>query len=170
MLADYYYGRLEDGSYRPSLDAFFAVTAADQQNPDGLRPYLRAGRQSWDAFPHGYWLSGYTQHLWGADQVRARGVMRGPFTLPETSPTALVVGTTYDPASPYQGAQAMVPALDNARLLTLVGDGHGAYGGESACIDQGINRYLLSGVLPPAGTRCHPGDLSPSVDLGSTRR
>ena len=43
MLADYYYGRLEGGSYQPSLDAFFAVTAADQQNPDGLRPY-RAGR------------------------------------------------------------------------------------------------------------------------------
>ena len=156
LLADYYYGRLDDGSYRPSLDAFFAITAADQRNPDGLRPYLRAGRQSWHAFPHGYWLSGYTTHLWGADRVRARDVMRGPFTLPESSPTALVVGTTYDPASPYEGAQAMVRALGDARLLTLVGDGHGAYGGESACIDSGVNRYLLSGALPPAGTRCHP--------------
>ena len=156
LLADYYYGRLDDGSYRPSLDAFFAITAADQRNLDGLRPYLRAGRQSWHAFPHGYWLSGYSTHQWGADQVRARGVMRGPFTLPESSPAALVVGTTYDPASPYEGAQAMVPALGNARLLTLVGDGHGAYGGESACIDRGVNRYLLSGALPPADTRCHP--------------
>jgi pimeloyl-ACP methyl ester carboxylesterase len=154
-LADGFYGRLPDGGYRPTLDAFFAISAADQRNPAGLRPYLRAGRASADAFDHSYFLGGYPQHLWGADRTRVRGVYRGPFTLPPGSPTALVVGTTYDPASPYDGARATVDALGNARLLTLDGDGHGAYGGESACVDRAVDRYLLTGTLPPPGTRCH---------------
>ena len=34
------------------------------------------------------------------------------------------------------------------------GDGHTAYGGESACIDSAVNTYLLNGVLPAAGTSC----------------
>ncbi|HYJ66936.1 MAG TPA: alpha/beta hydrolase [Nocardioidaceae bacterium] len=86
---------------------------------------------------------------------RVRGVYRGPFALPDDSPTALVIGTTYDPASPYEGARALVGELGNAKLLTLVGDGHGAYGGESACIDDAVDHYLLTGALPTR-TRCHP--------------
>jgi pimeloyl-ACP methyl ester carboxylesterase len=155
-LADGFYGRLPDGTYRPFLDAFFAISAADQRNPVGLRPYLRAGRASWDAFDHSYYLGGYSQHLWGADHTRVRGVYRGSFALPAASPTVLVVGTTYDPASPYEAARALVDELGQARLLTLDADGHGAYGGTSACIDDTVDRYLRSGVLPAAGTRCHP--------------
>lgn len=49
----------------------------------------------------------------------------------------------------------MVGELGNAKLLTLVGDGHGAYGGESACIDDAVDHYLLTGALPTR-TRCHP--------------
>jgi pimeloyl-ACP methyl ester carboxylesterase len=156
-LADGFYGRQPDGTYRPFLDAFFAISAADQRNPVGLRPYLRAGRASWDAFDHSYFLSGYSQHLWGADRTPAPGAYRGPFTLPDVAPPVLVVGTTYDPASPYEAARALVDELGNARLLTLDADGHGAYGGESACVHRAVDRYLRSETLPPPGTRCGLG-------------
>jgi hypothetical protein len=72
----------------------------------------------------------------------------------DSAPTPLVVATTYDPATPYRGALRLVRELGNARLLTMRGDGHTAYGGNSVCIDDAVNRYLLEGVLPAAGTVC----------------
>ena len=43
-----------------------------------------------------------------------------------------MVATTYDPATPYRGAKSLVRDLGNARLLTMRGDGHTAYRGNSA--------------------------------------
>ena len=65
-----------------------------------------------------------------------------------------MIGTTYDPATPYRGALSMVDELGNARLLTMVGDGHTAYGGLSPCIDAAVNTYLIEGKAPPPGTIC----------------
>jgi hypothetical protein len=65
-----------------------------------------------------------------------------------------VVATTYDPATPYRGALKLVRTLGNARLLTMRGDGHTAYGGNSPCIDDAVNAYLLEGDLPAPGTSC----------------
>ena len=65
-----------------------------------------------------------------------------------------MVGTTYDPATPYEDAVSLTRQLGTARLLTMDGDGHGAYGGESACIDDAVNAYLEHGRLPAPGTRC----------------
>ena len=42
----------------------------------------------------------------------------------------------------------------DARLLTMEGDGHGAYGGNSRCIDASVNAYLLDGVVPETGAEC----------------
>jgi len=66
----------------------------------------------------------------------------------------LVVGTTYDPATPYPWAQSLAKQLDGGVLLTRVGDGHTAYGMGSSCIDDAIDTYLLEGTPPPEGTVC----------------
>ena len=66
----------------------------------------------------------------------------------------LVVGTTRDPATPYQWAQHAGLELDSGRLLTRVGDGHTAYQRGSACIDDAVDAYLVRGTLPPVGTVC----------------
>jgi pimeloyl-ACP methyl ester carboxylesterase len=71
------------------------------------------------------------------------------------SPPILVVGTTYDPATPYPWAQALAKQLSKGVLLTRVGDGHTAYGMGSSCADEAIDRYLTTGVTPPVGTVCH---------------
>jgi hypothetical protein len=34
------------------------------------------------------------------------------------------------------------------------GDGHTAYGGESACIDAAVERYMNTKSLPAQGTSC----------------
>jgi hypothetical protein len=66
----------------------------------------------------------------------------------------LVVGNTHDPATPLSGAVALTERLGNARLLTMDGDGHGAYGGNSSCIDSAVDSYLFTGTLPAEGTVC----------------
>ena len=70
------------------------------------------------------------------------------------SPPILVVGTTYDPATPYPWAQSLARQLSKGVLLTHVGDGHTAYGKGSTCTDQAVDRYLLTGETPPVGTVC----------------
>lgn len=66
----------------------------------------------------------------------------------------LVVGTTYDPATPYWWSQALSRQLSTSTLLTYDGDGHTAYGGGSPCVDRAIDAYLLDGTMPARGTVC----------------
>jgi hypothetical protein len=75
--------------------------------------------------------------------------------VPGSAQTPLVVATTYDPATPYRGALRLVRDPRSARLITMRGDGHTAYGGESACIDSAVERYVNTPALPAPGTKCH---------------
>ncbi|MFI6490512.1 alpha/beta hydrolase [Streptomyces sp. NPDC050564] len=80
---------------------------------------------------------------------------RGPWNKPTAHPV-LVVGTTYDPSTPYTNSQAMAKELANARLLTNNGYGHTALINPSSCIATHESRYLVDGTLPPVGTTCRP--------------
>jgi TAP-like protein len=56
------------------------------------------------------------------------------------APPILVVGTTRDPATPYEWAQAAAAHLVSGRLLTRIGSGHVAYT-RSACVTTTVDRY-----------------------------
>jgi pimeloyl-ACP methyl ester carboxylesterase len=66
----------------------------------------------------------------------------------------LVVGTTDDPATPYEWARSLASQLSSGRLLTREGQGHAAYGQGNECINLAIDRYLVRGALPKEGTVC----------------
>jgi pimeloyl-ACP methyl ester carboxylesterase len=66
----------------------------------------------------------------------------------------LVVGTTGDPATPYEWAQSLAAQLSSGRLLTRVGFGHTAYFEGNGCIDSAVESYLVSGALPAKNTVC----------------
>jgi hypothetical protein len=66
----------------------------------------------------------------------------------------LVIGNTHDPATPYRGAQDLTRTLGNAELLTWNGEGHTSYLQGSSCIDDYVNSYLVSGLLPPRNKTC----------------
>jgi hypothetical protein len=70
------------------------------------------------------------------------------------SDTILVIGTTDDPATPYQNAVNLANGFANARLLTRVGTGHAAFGSGNKCAQSAMEAYLVSGTLPPQGERC----------------
>ena len=155
LLTDFFYFRLDDGSYDPSADRYFALTGDEARFPRAIGPYLRAGQRSYARNKHFWVFSGYSQLNFGLYPIRDRDAFDGPFRVPRAAPTPLVVATTFDPATPYPGALRLVRQLRNARLLTMNGDGHTAYGnGSPTCIDTGIESYLTTGALPAVGTVC----------------
>jgi pimeloyl-ACP methyl ester carboxylesterase len=153
-IADSGYGRNDDGTYGPGLDRYFALSGAEQRYTSDPSVFLQAGYTSWGMFDHAWWNTGYSELPFGLLSVHARGVFHGPFRASTSAPTVLVVATTYDPATPYRGSVGLVDQLKNARLLTMQGDGHTAYGGNSPCIDAAVDAYLNAGTVPPAGTVC----------------
>ncbi|MGQ4364498.1 alpha/beta hydrolase [Streptomyces sp. SAS_272] len=84
----------------------------------------------------------------------------GQYDTPEVSAAGsapiLLVGTTGDPATPYEGARKMADELGKGVgvLLTWKGEGHIAYGSGSSCVDSTVDDYLLKGVVPRDGTVC----------------
>ncbi|MYW67385.1 alpha/beta fold hydrolase [Streptomyces sp. SID8379] len=74
---------------------------------------------------------------------------------PDAAPV-LVVGNTGDPATPYEGARRMADELGTGVgvELTWKGEGHGAYGSGSSCVDTTVNAYLLEGRIPRDGKVC----------------
>lgn len=66
----------------------------------------------------------------------------------------VVVGTTRDPATPYEWAVSLADTLDSGVLVTYDGDGHTAYGRSNDCVGDAIDAYLLDGTVPEDGLRC----------------
>jgi pimeloyl-ACP methyl ester carboxylesterase len=154
FLADAAYDRAPGGGYGPANDAYFTIGAAEQRYPRGLDSYLRAGRRSYARHPHFWFNNGYSELVYRRYPARDHDAYRGPWRLPRSAAAPLVVATTHDPATPYAGARRLVRELHRARLLTMRGDGHTAYPGNSSCIDRAVEAALVAGTLPPAGTRC----------------
>ncbi len=65
----------------------------------------------------------------------------------------LVVGTTNDPATPYEWAQNLAGDL-GANLLTYEGEGHTAYGRSNQCIIDAVDAFLVDGDMPEDGLVC----------------
>jgi pimeloyl-ACP methyl ester carboxylesterase len=97
-------------------------------------PYLAYSAISCQFFPH---VSATTNHIARID----------------TTPT-MIIGTTRDPATPYQWALGLHKIIQNSRLISLDADGHTGQGRGSACVDTAVDRYLLTGVLPAADLAC----------------
>jgi pimeloyl-ACP methyl ester carboxylesterase len=83
--------------------------------------------------------------------VKAKGTP-GPLNA-VGAPPVLIVGSTNDPATPYEGAVAVNKQITGSVLLTRNGNGHTAYG-SSQCASQAEDVYLIDLTLPAAGTVC----------------
>jgi pimeloyl-ACP methyl ester carboxylesterase len=63
-----------------------------------------------------------------------------------TQAPILIIGTTFDPATPYRWSKALHRQLPTSSLLTYFGDGHTAYLSGSKCVDRHVNTFLITGV------------------------
>ena len=155
MVDEDWFGRNEDGTFDPGGDRYFTITAADQHYTHRrLGRYFETGDLAWGLFDHFYVNNGYSELNYGLYPVKGRDTFSGPFRVDRSSPTILVVDTTYDPATPYRGGKRLARDLGRARILTMRGDNHTAYQGNSPCIDEKVEAYLIDKAVPPAGTTC----------------
>jgi len=146
-------------SYDNSHEAAAAVVCADSDNPASPRDWPPAAHAADRQAPYFGSPFAYTSFACADWKVRDRDRYAGPFNRPTANPI-LVVGTTFDPATPYAGAVALTHDLANARLLTLNGWGHTALGQPSTCAHEAEVRYLVDLTLPAPGLVCKP-DIGP---------
>ena len=68
----------------------------------------------------------------------------------------MVVGTTRDPATPLDVAQALAAQLDSGVLVTRDGDGHTGYNAGNDCVDEAVEAYLVDGTVPETASAADP--------------
>ncbi|MDQ3104273.1 MAG: alpha/beta hydrolase [Actinomycetota bacterium] len=136
------------------IEGFAGVICSDSNNPDSPDDWARAAAAADRRYPYfgrpWVWFSSICAWWPGVDEDR----FIGPYSA-ETTNAVLVVGTRFDPATPYQNAVSTAGVLGRARLLTLDGWGHTSLF-SSRCIDDYTAEYLLHRRLPPRGASCRP--------------
>ena len=55
----------------------------------------------------------------------------------------MIIGTTRDPATPYEWSAALSRSFPHSLLVTLDADGHTGQGRRNSCIDSAVDRYLI---------------------------
>ncbi|MFJ4090491.1 alpha/beta hydrolase [Kitasatospora sp. NPDC089913] len=153
-LADAYTGRDQQGHYSNQSAANRAISCADDRSRytaadvQGLLPAFRQASPVFGDFT-----------AWGLTSCTGWPVQGGA-DLPEVSAPGsapiVVIGNTGDPATPYEGAGAMVRQLGPGVgvEVTLQGQGHGGYDSGNACLKQAVDQYLLADKVPAEGTTC----------------
>jgi pimeloyl-ACP methyl ester carboxylesterase len=153
-LSDLLNGRREDGTYDNSQAALTAISCADAKPRYGLEDI----RSTLPAFEEASPVFG-TMAAWGLAQCYGwpvGGEANHPtVTAPDAEPI-VVIGTTGDPATPYEGAGKMADRLgrDVGVELTYEGEGHGAYNSGDTCVQTQVNDYLLEDEVPEDGSVC----------------
>jgi pimeloyl-ACP methyl ester carboxylesterase len=135
-------------------DATIAVLNVDQRFDRRVDPYFANGEHSYGLFDHFWWIGGYSDLLQAVWPVEDRGAFRGELENPADANPILVIGITYDPATPFIGAERLTADLGNAHLLTYRGDGHGALTSLDPCLWGPFVAYLNDLTLPAEGATC----------------
>ncbi|MFZ4276289.1 alpha/beta hydrolase [Streptomyces arboris] len=145
----------EDETPEPPADnsgaALTAVNCLDVPHPRSLRPY-------WDALAPAdqaagvYGTAGVTAELTCRDWPS--GGLRPHRVDADGVPPVLVVGTTGDPATPYEESVSLAEQFPQGMLLTYEGLGHTAYGRGDACVTAKVDAYLVKGERVRPGATC----------------
>jgi hypothetical protein len=132
-----------------SLGSSIAITCADEEERPALEEIVAAGRRLEQEFPRlGEHFSGGCPSGW---PIAAEGL---PTPTASGAPPILVIGTRFDPATPYEWSVALAQELDSGVLLTFEGDGHTASEQGHGCVDDAVLAYLVDLEAPPAQSTC----------------
>jgi pimeloyl-ACP methyl ester carboxylesterase len=143
----------------PGLPAI-GLTCADspaRQGPHAWRSVLdRLSRVSFSYGPVLTWWRWAPCASWPA---RSADRYTGPWNATTKNPL-LVIGTRFDPNTPYADARRSARRLGNAVLLTHDGYSHTSRNDPSACVKGATRAYLTRLITPAPGTIC-PSDRQP---------
>lgn len=152
LVSDLAMEREDDGTYPADEGAFRAINCLDfPAELDRDQIMADAGAMSQESEIFGNYF-GYGEVGCATMPFEATGT-RGPITAPGTPPI-VVIGTTRDPATPYEWSEALAEQLESGVLVSYDGDGHTAYGGKNSCVHDAVDNFLLHGQVPDDGTQC----------------
>ncbi|TQO19393.1 alpha/beta hydrolase family protein [Rhodoglobus vestalii] len=152
-LADNYNGRGPEGNYAENqTEAFVAINCLDARQPaDSTRMRQQAADLAVAAPIFGPQMSYGDPGCanWPVEPKRERVAIAAP-----GAADMLVIGTTNDPATPYEWSQTVADNLRNGHLITYNGEGHTAYNKSNACVNSAVEEFLLNGVVPATDPDC----------------
>ena len=139
--------RNDDGTYADnSAEAILAINCLDDpysitadEVPGQLPAFEEASPTFGDVFAWG---------LVGCDGVQAKATEQAGTVDGAGAAPIVVVGTTRDPATPYQWAVHLADQLESGVLVSRDGDGHTGYNAGNDCVDEAVEGYLVDGTVP----------------------
>ncbi len=155
QLADLYASRSGDTYANNSSEAIRVINCLDDpaylpvsEIPSRMAKFKQASPTFGDVF------------AWGLNGCEALSGLVGSTPPGPEDPSAagadpmLVIGTTRDPATPYEWSVGLAEALAPAVLVSRDGDGHTGYNQGSECVDAAVEAYLLEGTVPAGPVTC----------------
>jgi pimeloyl-ACP methyl ester carboxylesterase len=143
-LADEYTGRQENGRYpNNEFDSGAVIDCLDVDEPRTIAQIRRDAKSFAEQAPlFGPYLAygGLTCKYFGQSQE----VNIVPL---KTTNPIVVIGTSGDPATPYEWAQGLNKLLTNSVLVSLTGEGHTGQGQGNACVDEQIDAFYLDQLV-----------------------
>jgi pimeloyl-ACP methyl ester carboxylesterase len=154
QLADEYSGRNPDGTFRSNdFDSGAVIDCLDWRDRRTTEQYTADAKEFADKAPiFGPYIAYAGLHCQFFPQPESQRVANTTTTI--TTAPIIVIGTIRDPATPYSWAVSLSKIFKGSSLISLDGDGHTGHGRGSACVDNAVDAYLLSGTLPPADLVC----------------
>lgn len=139
-----------------SIESLYAVNCSDR--PTGVAPeqvvhYLPEFEEASPTFGAGFAYGLSACEVWPAVNKTEPLQLRAEGAAP-----ILVIGTTRDPATPLEWAEALATQLASGHLLIRDGDGHTGFRQGNSCIDDAVHAYLIHGEVPEDGTLCDQAD------------
>jgi pimeloyl-ACP methyl ester carboxylesterase len=156
-LADQYTGRSSDGSYMSNeLDSGAIIDCLDWPDTRSVEKTKADAKRFTDAAPvFGPYLA-YTniscKYLTPPTKDKLTR-STNKITSIKTAPV-IVIGTTRDPATPYEWSVGLHQIFKNSKLISLDADGHTGQGRGSACVDNAVDAYLLQDKIPKKNSEC----------------
>jgi pimeloyl-ACP methyl ester carboxylesterase len=151
-LSDLYNSRGPSGYTDNSSEAIYAINCLDDPSaisadevPANLPDFEAASPTFGDVFA---WS------LTTCAGVRVRSTEKPREVRAAGAPPIVVVGTTRDPATPYDWAVHLADQLESGVLVSRDGDGHTGYNSGNACVDETVEGYLVDGTVPEDGLSC----------------
>lgn len=152
VLSDYYAGRGEDSYDDNSMNALYAVNCLDHNDfisTDEVPSRIPAFEEASPVFGKGFAYSLATCAQWPVVSGNVTEALRAA-----GAPPIVVIGTTRDPATPYQWAVSLAEQLESGVLIKRDGDGHTGFNSGNKCVDGAVNQFLVNGVVPPDPLSC----------------
>ena len=149
-LADSYYQRMPDGTYGNELEAFQVISCADTAERKSVEETDAENELFTEVAPRlvpegsagGYFCTFFPPAV--DPRVDIDGAGAGPI---------VVIGTTGDPATPFESTVRMSNTLEDGRLVIVDADQHTGYG-VNRCVVDVVNEYLVDLEAPDDETEC----------------